>query len=281
MARRALHQEAAVNRSDSERLKELLPTETALCAQFIAEFNELPDWTCYPETGGFDVLVAHDDGRQIGVEAKLQLNAKVAEQIIPADHFHRYARDGGPDHRLVIVRNITEASAGIERLLHMMGVEVWAPHLRWDYRRGAEKYHAAFEPAERLRLDSIVARPPLPTGHWHPGLFDWNPASRVTLPDVVPSVPAGVPCPVRMTPWKQAAVRVVARMRVQGHITAKEIAEEGCSPSMWTQRWLDRGPSRGEWVETPRLPAFDKQHPELYAVALTRARAADEERRRG
>lgn len=262
----------------AEAIKALIPTEEALCALFISEFNAFAGWTCYPETGGFDILVAHDSGRQIGVEAKLQLNAKVAEQILPADHWHRYG-DDGPDHRLVIVRSITEANAGIARLLEMQGVLVWAPRLAWNYKKGPDVQVAVFQIAEYLRRDASVEEDPSRASGgcgYHPntGWFDWNPPARIALPDAVPTVPAGVPAPVRMTPWKQAAVRVLARLRVQGHITAKEITEEGCSPSMWTQRWLDRGPARGQWVETTLLPPFDKQHPELYAIALEKARAA-------
>ncbi|MBA4913889.1 hypothetical protein H2N59_12065 [Pseudomonas aeruginosa] len=50
----------------------LVQSEAELCAAFIDEFNRVPGWTCYPETAGFDILVVHEDGRQIGVEAKLQ-----------------------------------------------------------------------------------------------------------------------------------------------------------------------------------------------------------------
>nr|WP_237043901.1 hypothetical protein [Pseudomonas aeruginosa]AMP35850.1 Hypothetical protein [Pseudomonas aeruginosa] len=54
--------------------------ESTLCEVFIKEFNQIPGWTCYPEAAGFDVLVVHDDGRQIGVEAKLSLNGVVSRK---------------------------------------------------------------------------------------------------------------------------------------------------------------------------------------------------------
>lgn len=53
--------------------------ESVLCDLFIEAFDKIDGWTCYPEGAGFDVLVVHEDGRQIGVEAKLSLNAKVCE----------------------------------------------------------------------------------------------------------------------------------------------------------------------------------------------------------
>jgi hypothetical protein len=93
----------------SEWLKQAVPTEAVLCDYFIAEANAVAGWTCYPETGGFDVLLVHDSGRQIGVEAKLQLNTKVAEQVLP--HHSCYTTGNpGPDHRVVIVRNTTDAT---------------------------------------------------------------------------------------------------------------------------------------------------------------------------
>jgi hypothetical protein len=260
----------------AEQIKTLVPTEADLCDHFMREFNALPGWTCYPETGGFDIVVAHESGRQIGVQAKLQLNAKVAEQIMPSDGWHRYNK-GGPDHRLVIVRSITDANAGIARMLEMLGVAVWSARFWERYTAMRSTWDIEFQIKNHLWGDIQVEEPAdVKWGHTYVGMFDWNPSERVELPEVVPTVPAGVPAPVQMTPWKQAAMRVLARLRVDGYITAKEIAMEGCSPSTWTQRWLTQGPARGTWIETDAMPAFDKQHPELYAVALERARAAKE-----
>ena len=105
---------------------ELFKSEAELCALFIREFSALDCWTCYPEAGGFDVLVVHDDGRQIGVEAKLVLNAKVADQIMPALG-DDYLQTPAPDYRLVIVSKISDANAGIAKMLEMMGVFVLRP----------------------------------------------------------------------------------------------------------------------------------------------------------
>lgn len=259
----------------SDKIKALIPTEAELCAVFMRDFNALPGWTCYPETGGFDVLVAHDDGRQIGVEAKLVLNAKVADQILPAESWGVWGLPG-PDHRLVIVRSITEANAGIAKMLRYLGVEVWEPwcgdHIGRDFK---VEQRARFGIASKLYHDDVAVAAP-DEGRYpmesHSGvaLFDWNPIQRIVLPEAIPRTPAGVPAPVQMTPWKMAAIRVLARLRVQGYITAKEIAGQGCAASTWTQRWLARGPVRGQWIETELTPKLDQQHPELYALALAR-----------
>lgn len=233
------------------RKEQLVTTEAELCALFIEEFNALPGWTCYPETADFDILVVHEDGRQIGVEAKLQLNAKVADQILPGEWVDRWGQPG-PDHRLVIVGRITEASAGIKRLLEMCGVAVLDP------RGGSTWRDGRFVPTFSIRywLD-----------HSHSNhLFDWNPPERCHVPCVVPDVPAGVPAPLRLTKWKEGALAVVATLRAQGYITSKQIAECGISATNWTRSWLDRGAERGQWIESPRMPNFDQQHPAAYAA---------------
>jgi len=67
---------------------------------------------------------------------------------------------------------------------------------------------------------------------------------------------------------------VIAQMRQQGFITAKQIASYGIGVTAWTKApgskpgWLARGTSRGQWIETEHMPAFDKQHPEVYALAV-------------
>lgn len=238
--------------------------ESELCEVFIREFNKVDGWVCYPEAAGFDVLVVHRDGRQIGVEAKLTLNAKVADQILPNYGDDYYGRPG-PDHRLVIVSKITDANAGIAKMLYRLGVKVLAPRQSWE-RTG---YEHTFDLKHSLLSDE--------TGNTFFGrerLFDWSPEERCLVPAIVTDLPAGVPAPIRLTPWKEAAVKLVALMRSQGFITVKQIAAHGIGATAWTQpggikpAWLAKGTSRGQWVETEHMPAFDKQHPDLYAIAV-------------
>lgn len=255
--------------ASAAQIKEVIPDEATLCSLFIEQMNQEPGWACYPETGGFDILVAHESGRQIGVQAKLQLNAKVADQILPKHYDYTYEHPS-PDHRLVIVRNITESSEGIARLLDEVGIAVWAPNIEQHYISATREHgwRANFYIHSKMCDDARCAKPPQHIPHWKAALFDWNPAKRIELPPIVPKVAAGVPSPTSITPWKLAAVRVLARLRLQGFITTKQIASEGCSPSMWTQRWLQRSEMRGQWLETDRLPPIDKQHPDLYELAL-------------
>lgn len=235
-------------------------SEGDLCELFIREFNALEGWTCYPEAGGFDVLVVHDDGRQIGVEAKLVLNAKVADQILP-EHNDDYHGTPGPDHRMVIVSKITEANAGIAKMLERHGVRVLRPTSTNNKEFSFWLKHEIFE----------TTRVPL-FSQQH--LFDWNPSERCQVPMVVSDLPAGVPAPVRLTPWKESALKIIALMRKQGFITNKQIAEHGIGVGRWTQprlgkpAWLAKGAVQGLWVETEHLPPFDKQHPDAYLLAV-------------
>lgn len=243
-----------------------ISSEADLCEIFIRDMNAQPGWICYPESGGFDILAVHESGRQIGIEAKMQLNAKVADQIMPEPWQYRYGMKG-PDHRLVIVGKITDASAGIAKLLGYMGVPVLVPVHR--VRSTKEGLLDVLEFCSYKLSDLLSGK-----GHWGEiDLFDWNPEERCPLPMVVPNLPAGVPAPVRLTPWKEKAIRAVALLRKQGSITSKQIKGLGMSPTAWTQHgstraWLDKGSVLGQWIETDRMPAFDKQHPEAYEVAV-------------
>ena len=243
---------------------EKIEKEADLCALFIQEFNKLPDWTCYPEAAGFDILVVHSDGRQIGVEAKLSLNAKVADQILPG-HYDDASERPGPDYRMVIVSKITAASAGIVKMLERQGVTVLLPRSNWT----AEGDRYTFDLKHKLL--EVSGRAPFYDRY----MFDWNPTERCQVPIMVTNLPAGVPAPVRLTPWKESALKVIAQLRGQGFITAKQIAAHGVGVTAWTQAastkkpaWLAKGAVRGTWIETEHLPAFDKQHPEVYALAV-------------
>lgn len=240
-------------------------SEQELCAAFIRDFNQQAGWVCYPETAGFDVLVVHEAGWQVGVEAKLKLNAKVADQILPAIWDEQYGFPG-PDYRMVIVGAISEANLGIVKMLEMLGVSVLTPRSRTGYKGGQPVDTWEFDLRDWL-TDRFCRNLP----------FDWNPAKRCDMPCVVPDVPAGVPAPLRLTPWKERALKVLVTLRRQGFITVKQIVEHGISASVWTRGpspWLVKGEQRGEWIAGDKLPAFDLQHPEAYAKIAAMLEAA-------
>lgn len=246
-----------------------IKTEAELCASFILAMNKQADWTCYPEAAGFDILAVHTSGRQIGIEAKMALNAKVADQILPKDYETFYGRPG-PDHRVVLAGKSSDASYGIARMLGLLGVQVLLP--RW-MRHDNDHWGWGFE----LRCEESRSGWSFFANDEYLHLFDWNPAERCRVPLAVGSHQAGVPSPISLTPWKEGALRVIALMRKQGHIAAKQIQELGISPTAWTRPngdrpgWLARGEVRGTWIETEHMPPFDKQHPEAYAIVVAEA----------
>ncbi|WP_224790941.1 MULTISPECIES: hypothetical protein [Pseudomonas] len=66
-------------------------------------------------------------------------------------------------------------------------------------------------------------------------MFDWNRDERCQIPILVTNLPADVPSPVKLTPWKESGLKVLALHRRQGFITAKQIAAHGVGITAWTQ----------------------------------------------
>lgn len=229
-------------------------SEAALCLAF-SIWARAQGLVVYPETGGWDLLLVAPSGAQTGVQAKLRLNLDVLTQAID----HEYLSGGhGPDHRAVLV-----------------------PEARWS-KVPALLGLTVYEPERRPGYPGIEPPAVLPFRAHHPGgePLDWNPKRRVELPDYVPDVPAGVPSPVQLTPWKIGALRLLARLELHGSITRKDFRDCDVNPSRWyTLRWVvpkDPLQARGAWLRGEECPAFDQQHPDTYAkiLAETKAQAA-------
>ncbi|GAB3305829.1 hypothetical protein [Luteimonas notoginsengisoli] len=268
-------------------VKSAFPTEAALCDCFLESLRAIGGWTAYPETAGFDILAVYDKtGHQLGIEAKLALNAKVADQILP-DHYMGYHDEGvpGPDFRAVIVPCTTAANAGIAKMLGILGVQVWAParEQRWTdgdlvdsftFLRAFSRHtytdvHGKVVNADRRAHDTNDG----PLLAWDMAWHDWNPPKRCELPEIVPCVRAGVPAPLQLTPWKIGALRVLADLELDGFVTAKSVRDCGVDARRFcaSDGWLEQLGS-GRWGRG-KIPAFDQQHPEAYAELLAAARA--------
>lgn len=251
--------------------REHFPTEASLCEAFVAAIKTHGGWTVYPETAGFDLLCVYDKtGHQLGIEAKLKLNAKVADQILPAEY--PGALDLGPDFRAVLVPALTEASHGIARLLRIVGVLVFAPDYRHSFegviggrfRRRHHEYDA--DPAEALSYGRGIEV------FWH----DWNPVKRCPLPEYVPQVAAGVPSPLQLTPWKIGALKVIADLELDGFTTARGVRKHGIDPRRFCASDGFLVPlGEGKWGRG-NLPLYEQQHPEAYADILFKAKAERE-----
>lgn len=213
-------------------------TEAAMCAVF-CDWVKRQGWTPYAEWGGFDVLLVHPDGTQIGVQAKLRFNLKVLDQILPEDY--EAVRDCGPDFRAVLVPSYAGVS---EKLLSALGIKVIV-HRGYGLR-------VDFSP----RIDRFT-----PYERWH----FWNPLRRVELPPYVPDVVAGASGPVQLTEWKIAALRVVALLDLRGYVTRADFRCYGIDPRRWLSfdHWLLPGSSPGQFVKGPGL-RIAEQHPVVF-----------------
>jgi hypothetical protein len=218
--------------------------ETDLCAAFVAALPK--GWTAYPETGGFDlVLVRAVDGAQIGIEAKLRLNAKVIAQAAESGTEYEVAGEN-PDFRAVLVPD----GVGFElaQVCRLIGITVIAMRHGHD----ANLYGSPFQPE----------LPKISDHYWFDrGWYERCPAKRITLPDWVPDVVAGDSAPVALTHWKIGAIKLVITLSKRGYLTRQDFAHFKISMSRWTQQhWLVKD-GNGGWIAGTYLPDFRAQHP--------------------
>lgn len=217
--------------------------ETDLCAAFIAALPE--GWTAYPETGGFDILLVRGvDGMQIGVEAKLKLNAKVVAQSAETGSYYEVDREN-PDCRAVLVPD--GVGSDLATVCHLIGITV----IRMRHGPEVRHYSSPFHPT-------------LPDGkndYWRDDWSERYPARRVAVPDWVPDVRAGDSAPVALTTWKIGAIKLVITLQRRGYLTRHDFAHFKISMSRWTQQgWLVKD-GHGAWVAGSYMPDFKAQHP--------------------
>lgn len=237
-------------------------TEGALCDEFCAHAlkptrrNE-PNWQAYPETAGFDILLVREtDGTQIGIEAKLVLNAKVVAQSLPYSENVHYNTEPGPDYRAVLVP-ARKCNEDVERICQALGVTV----IQYYGLPGGACYSKnSFGPVIRPALPFEDGELDWGTRGW----FEWAPAKRCPLPDYVPDVGAGRPAPHALTLWKIKAIKLCVLLE-ERPVTRADFRHLGLSPTMWLgpRGWLDRG--EGGFVAGPRTPDLRRQHPRNFA----------------
>ena len=221
-------------------------SEAALCATFLAAVVKRRGWTAYPETAGFDILLVRDDGAQIGIQAKLRLNAKVVCQIMPDGYSYGVT---GPDYRAVLVPRDKAGELG--EVCSALGITV----IRQDMRR--EGWDAGrFYPALPL-----VGNDWNDERAWH----QWMPLNRSKLPDYVQDVAAGTPCPITLTAWKIKAIKLAIIME-ERPITRADFKALMLDPKRWLDLWsgwLARH-EEGGFVPGKGMPDFKREHPINY-----------------
>jgi hypothetical protein len=248
-------------------------TETDLCRAFLDGLP--PDWTAYPETAGWDVLLVRN-GVQVGIQAKLRANQEVLLQALPTLRIWRERqRISGPRYRGILVERTTGRTEESRRTnLHRFAAI--ARHLRLLVLRPPTESHLPFpddwlgraEPnGLNRRMSYQLVRRARPTSiDWR--WYRWNPSRPEDLPPVVPRVPAGVPSPEVVSLWSVAAVRLELLCRERGFVTARDAREirddlgAKWNPSTLLKRFFEhRPPPRGRWVLHSRWLPPSRRHP--------------------
>lgn len=227
----------------------LFATEAEMCARFIAALPE--GWTAYAETQGWDILIVRNsDGFQIGVQAKLRLNAEVFSQALEGGGIWHVERPG-PDCRAVMVPYGEPGAFG--KIADYCGITIISV-------RSPQKYHRAYDP----ELPTLWS-----SNNWH----DLSPAKRHELPDYIPDVAAGAPAPLQLTPWKIGALRIVATIELRGFVTRADFKHLDIDRRRWVAaRWITNNDGRdGDRYVAGKIPNFKEQHPRVYAEVLADA----------
>ena len=219
-------------------------TEAEMVASFVAAVNRRrdKDWTVYAETCGWDLLLVHRDGYQLGLEAKLSLNAKVIDQALSGTS--RYSHDIGPDYRGVVVPN-DKIQLHLGAICRHIGIGIIAIS------------------------DKSWWSPDLPDEKWsHNEWPNWCVSKRCTLPDYVPDVAGGHAAPVKLTTWKIKAIKLAIVLDKRGYVTRADMKALDLSPRRWTDFYnglLARDETGKRFVKSSRTPDFRSQHPTNYA----------------
>lgn len=212
-------------------------------------------WTVYHETGGYDLVLVEDQtGVQVAIEAKLALNLKVINQVLP----NRYDRDGA-DYRAVLIPS-GGYQPGLGGICAQIGINVLTVYnSRMSYGGdAAPEWNVADQlPNERSEYDFAMK-------DWHP----WLPARRIELPDYVPDVMGGKASPVALTDWKIRAIKLLIILDRRGHVTRKDMKALNISATRWTAAsygYLVPDRALGGYVASDNTPDLRAQHPRNYA----------------
>lgn len=237
------------------------PKESDLCTAFI---SQLPTgWVAYPETEGFDIVLLHTSGAQIGVEAKLKLNTTVVLQAMPP-RFSSWRSDVGPDFRAILVP-WGRSNPELESIAKRLGLTVIRMKSKELYQR-IKNNRSVWSHHKDSKYD-----PELPFGkrrnhYYDDGSEDWYdccPWKRLTLPDYVPDVVAGRPAPVQLSQWKIKAIKILIILERRGYVTRNDFKELKIDPGRWMEArwgWLDKTEIRGRFCRGIRTPDYRKVH---------------------
>lgn len=237
-------------------MSKLFANEADLVAAFIglidaynAQKHRRRTWMMYAESAGFDLLAVADNGVQVGIEAKLVLNAKVLAQALSG--VGSSWRSEGPDYRAVLVpEGGTQHDLGA--LAKHVGINIIrVGDIGYDNRR---QYRFTPDLPDEDAAYGIEG--------WH----SWLPENRITLPEYVPDVQGGKPSPLQLTVWKIAAIKLMILLERNGSVTRADMRQLKLSPTRWTDRFHGfLAPGAGGYVRHDGTPDLRAQHPTNYA----------------
>jgi hypothetical protein len=237
-------------------------SEADLVDAFSTVMSTWKGWVIYNEIQGFDLVLANEEtGLQIGVEAKLELNAKVICQAL--EGISNSWAQTGPDYRAVLVP-FDAQRPDLVPLCGYCGVTILTVHPNQTYRFVDGGYREVQDGWKcNTYLPSQAGREFSDRG-WYP----WLPTERMKLPDYIPDVRAGVKSPLQLTPWKISAIKLMILLEKRGWVTRRDIQALQMSPTMWCQPfggYLKPSEKKRAYIAGPRTPDFRSQHPRNYA----------------
>lgn len=222
-------------------------SEAHLCSAFIEKAKNA-GLAVYPETGGFDIVLVHRSGWQIGVEAKVRANFHVICQALPK----LQGSKTGPDYRAVLVPTVPRN--GFRMICDRLRIVVF----------------------DMNRISGFDF-------YYFPEYLSWTPNKRIKLPEFVPRVPSGVPSPIKLTDWKIKALKLIALAEVNGAITSKDTKLLDINFAFVAKKWMEKtGKKDGRYflwqLRKGDGSRPDRQHPEVYReiVKQTQKRLKDE-----
>lgn len=230
----------------------------AFCTE-IARLNDLPParrngpaWVVYHETAGWDLLLVDPDtGVQVGLEAKLTVNAKVIAQALPdAEIFD----STGPDYRGILVPS-SGLQLDMRKIAGHLGLTIVSV-CRHSYSPG--RFELRLNPGH-LPDESCRSVYGWGLRDW----FSWLPSERCGLPDYLPDVRGGKAAPVMLTEWKIKAIKLLIILERRGFVTRTDMRHLSISPTRWTAAFHGfLEPGEGGYVRGKRTPDLKRQHPD-------------------
>jgi hypothetical protein len=242
----------------------IFETEASMCDRFVDVIrngkNTKDKWDVYCEHADWDLLLVHKEtGTQIGLEAKLKLNAKVLSQCISRNY------NTGPDYRAVLVPSDGLQNHFIELARYML-IPIVVVSKNND--RGSW-YHISHNGYHIHMQSSAFPENDTPDvyweeRYWHPLL----PVERLKVPEFASHHGAGNAAPIRMTEWKVSAIKLLIILERRGFVTRADMKALKLSPTRWTDGWtgfliLDR--ENGGWIKCRRTPDLKGQSPTSWA----------------